>query len=528
MNGRSTERVAVGTIAAAMLVAAVLLRTRGTLHEPFWLDEAYSAYAAGKGWAFLWHIVPRYETHPPFYYSLLRLWTLGFGDSLAAMRALGIACGLATLPVLLLCGREMARIAGLDARREHWLALAVLGLGALSPPLIEMAREVRPYPVLILAYAAGLFAILRLGRHAAGRGAVRGKALLPYLVVQALLLWLHNLGPLFALALGLGLLAMVARRSLDRADWLWLAGGHLLVGLAYLPALSILLDQAPTWIRSTWLHFQFATAWPRVAMLYALPTALALLAAVLLATLALVRLGRNGETRRMAAALLAAALVPVALSLLLSALVAPVFIVRTMTPVAVPAILLLGFGAVAMRGVWRWPALGALVVLAAQMALVDWQASRRPPQQNWYGAVRWLAARYRPGDLVLAYPNEGALPFDRAVRDLGLALPSRPIPTPVPSLGVGGWNPTGSRGVVSLPRDRLRAIAAEPAIRAAPTVWLLRLGPWAYDKHDLFLDALRERRRPIAWWRSDYPDQPIDIVGLSARPAARAAAGAAR
>ncbi len=527
---KKNERVVMAAAASALFVAAVLLRTLGMMHEPFWLDEAYSAYAAGKGWAFLWQVVPRYETHPPFYYSLLRLWTLAFGGSLPAMRALGIACGIATLPVMLLCAREIARVAGLDARRKRRLALAVLALAALSPPLVEMAREVRPYPLLILAYAAGLCAVLRLGRRAAAGAAVRGRALALYFLVQALLLWLHNLGPLFAVALGLAMLVLVLRRSLGRADWLRLVGGHLVVGLIYLPALAILRDQAPTWIRSTWLHFDLAVAWPRLAALYALPGALALLAAAVLAGAALIALGRDRERRRVAAALLLTALVPVMLSLLLSALVAPVFILRTMTPVVVPSILLLGYGAIAPRGVWRWPVLGALLVLAVQMAAVDWQARHRPPQQDWYGVVRWLAARHRPGDVILAYPNEGALPFDRAVGDLRLALPSRPIPTAVPSLDVGGWNPTGSRGVVSLSGARLRAIARESSIRGAPTVWLLRLGPWAYDKGDLFLDALRVGRRPIAWWRSDYPDQPIDLVGLrlNAPRAARAAAAAAR
>lgn len=522
------ERIAMRLALALLLAAAVVFRVWGTLQEPFWLDEAYSGYTAGKSWAFIWHVVPRYETHPPFYYSLLRAWTLLVGDTLLAMRALGIICGIATLPVLLLCGREIARTLHFDRARRMGMALAVAALGALSPVLVEMSREVRPYPVLILAYALAILALLRIRRRTAKGGALAGRAYALYLATLAVILWLHTLGPLFAVALGLALIAMIGGRRLSRGDWLWLAGGHALVALAYLPALAIALDQAPTWVRSTWLRFAFQGLLPRIALLYALPGALAALAAAILATAGLaVLVRRENEGRRIAIALLVAGILPLAASISISALVAPVFIPRTMTPLAVPAILLFGAGASAAPGIWRWPAFAAVVALAAQFFAADVLARERGPQQDWYTAVRWLAARHQPGDVVLAYPNEGALPFDFAVRDLGLVLPSRPIPTAVPSIGVGGWNPTGSRGVVSLPRDRLRAIAADPAIRAAPTVWLLRLGANAYDKGNMFLAELGAGRRQVA----RFEKNPISLIGLrraTAPRAARAGAAAAR
>jgi uncharacterized membrane protein len=497
-------------LAAALLgAAAIWLRASGTLREPLWLDEAYSAYAAGKGWAFLWQIVPRYETHPPFYYSLLRLWSLGIGDSLPGLRALGIICGIATLPVIAIAARETSRSLGWATPRALILILTAFALAVLSPSLVEMSREVRPYPVLILVYATGIAAILRLGRRMAEGGPLTSAPFALYLAALALILWLHNLGPLLGFALGLALLAMVVRRSLGRADWLWLVGGHLLVLLVYLPALLIMFDQAPTWISSTWLKFSFSQLWLRLAMLYAVPGAPEALAALVLALSGCVALGRTAEGRRIGLALLLTALLPVILSVTISALVAPVFIVRTMTPVAIPAVLLMAAGAAGLAGHWRWPALGALLLLLVQMSAIDLRARRGPPMQDWYGAVRWLAARHRPGDIILAYPNEGALPFDRAARDLKLDLPTRPIPTAVPTLvAPGGWHPTGSRGVVSLPRDQLRAVAARTKDR--PTVWLLRLGPWAYDKGDVLLQELERGRTRIGDWRSG----PIDIIGL--------------
>jgi hypothetical protein len=132
--------------------------------------------------------------------------------------------------------------------------------------------------------------------------------------------------------------------------------------------------------------------------------------------------------------------------------------------------------------------------------------------QNWYGAARWLAARWTPGDIVWAYPNEGALPLAYAARDAGLPLDLRSIPTPVPTLdgGPGAWNPTGSRGVVSLPRARLRAIVRAPQAEQIGTIWLFRLGANAYDVGDVLLGELSHDRVRVA----RLVCGPIDIIGL--------------
>ena len=509
-----TRKLAIALAAILIFATAAWFRIAGTLAEPLWLDEAYSAYAAAKGFDFLWHVVPRYETHPPFYYSLLRLWTLGFGDSLSALRALGMVCGLLTLPVIALAAREAARMLRLPALP---IVAVTLLLAAVSPALVEMAREVRPYPVLILIYATALFAVIRTGRITGETGAISRAPFGLYLACLACVLWLHSLGPLYAASLGLAALALIARPGLSRGDWMVLLGGHALAGILYLPAFLILIDQAPTWVQSTWLRFSFANMGPRLGELYAAQGTLAMIAGAVLAALALRTLARSADGRRLAFALFTTALLPVLASIALSLLVAPVFIVRTMTAVAVPSLLLLAIGAGGQgsRGLWRWLALAGALLLASQMATVDLRRRAGPPMQDWYHALRWLGERYRPGDVVWAYPNEGALPFDYAARDLGMAVVTRPIPTPVPTLdgGPGAWNPTGSRGVVSLPAERLTALANAPEAQRVPTIWLLRLGANAYDKGDHLLAALEAGRVRVA----DCETYPIDIIGL-ARP----------
>ena len=502
--------------AIALLVGiGVMVRSWGIGGEPMWLDEAYSAYAADHGIGFLWRIVPLYESHPPFYYTLLHLWVALFGDGLVALRLLGLVASLATLPVMALAADEAGRWIGWEQAARRALRLAAVGLACLSLALVEMAREVRPYPLMILAYAAAILLIVRLARRLDRGASVAGLAFAGYLLLVEALLWLHNLGPLYGLALTIALTIALLRPGLTRRDWLALIGGHVLVALVYLPGLAILRSQAATWTVKTWLQFRLDGGLiDHIMTLFGVPGwvgfASPLLAGVAVA--ALIPL-RNGA--RLAALLLTLALLPVLLAILLSLAVAPVFVTRIMTATAAPALLLFAIGASA-PGRTRLLGIGGAVLLGASMLAGDIQARMSGPVQDWYRTVDWLAARFRPGDRIFAYPNEGKLPLFYALRDKGLPYPIRAIPADMPALEVRhGWHPTGTRGVSSLPRAELRAIADEPATRAIPTIWLLRLGAATYDPGNAFLQELHRGRYIVRAWK----DGPIDIVGLKRLPA---------
>lgn len=512
---RSAARFLPALIMAALILAGTALwaRTWNIWAEPMWLDEAYSAYAAAQGWDFLWTVVPRYETHPPFYYSLLRAWTLVAGDGLVAHRLVGLLCGLATVGIAALAGVRIARLAG--ANPLH-VALATAALAGVSRMLIEMSREVRPYPVMILVYACATLALLAIAERRARGLPLAGRAYAAGLGCTALMLWLHNLGPLYAVALGAALLCVIRVRTMTRADWLWLGGGLAILLLIWLPALLILLDQAPEWVRATWLKFSTRDLFRRATIIFTGPHDHMRIAAAILALCGGALLWRARDGRRLLAALLLLALLPLALSLAISATISPVFIIRTMTPLAIPGLLIMALGIAWGRGRWGWVLPVAALAWLCVTHVAGSAQARAHPKRDWYRTMAWLAPRFAPGDMVYAYPNEGALPFDRAVRDMRLTMPSRPIPTAIPSLNPppGSWYVSGSRGVPSLDRAHLRMIAEEPATRAVPTIWLLRLGPWAYDKGDVFLEEVSRGRVEVG----RFKDGAIEIVGLRRTP----------
>ncbi len=509
-------------MAGGALVLGLVFRFWGVGSQPLWLDEAYSAFAADHGFAFLWHVVPHYETHPPFYYSLLRCWRLIVGDGLLAGRLLGLLCGMATLVVGGITAQRLARLTRMRDRERRGLIAVTVVLLSLHPLTIEMSRQLRPYPVMILVYAAAVPALLRLVDDSIRRRMPDRGALVAVFVAQALMLWLHSLGPLYALAIGLALVAAVFGPGLTRADWRWLIGGEAIVGLVYLPAFLILREQAPGWVASSWLTFTTASLPGRVGQIYLDWNFWAQLVALAAAAAGvLLLLGRIGG-HRTAAILILLAGIPMALSLLLSVAVAPVFLDRTLSPVAVPALLLAGAGLV-WSGRRAWIGWLALLVIAGSMVGIDRLLLAKGPLQDWYGTIAWLEPRLGPGDRVWAYPNEGALPLGYALQDEGRRWPVRSIPAPVPAFGSGGYFPSGSRGVVSLYPHQIAALMTTAEAKTPPTIWLLRLNAPIYDPGDQMLRALEHRRIVSAQFRRG----PIDLTGLRRKDAGPTVATAA-
>jgi mannosyltransferase len=484
--------------------AALWLRINRLTVNPFWLDEAYSAFGADQGYRFIWTILPSYETHPPFYSTILRTWTLLTSGSILGFRSLGAFVGLITLPLIWLAGRELAYAIG---RQQSALALPAAMLAAVTPSLVDMAKLVRPYSLMIFAYTIGLWSVLRLVRFYDEHGKISTGAWLGYLTSLILLVWLHNLGALYAGALGIALLTLVGPIKILQHHWRLYLVSHIIVLAAIIPAFIILLDQAPTWAKSTWLSFIPSALPHQIILIFGVPGLFGVAVAGLLIINGMITL--KSEQRRFALALLIMAFLPILLSILISAMIAPVFLMRTLIACSVPFILLIALG-VDNRLVVR--ATFAMLFMVTLIRAV--QVQSLPPEQDWYAAVRWLAPKLRPGDLVYAYPNEGALPLRYALRDMNKSAEIRSIPSEVPARDPAGWYPTGSRGVQTLPAWRLEQIANDPVSRKAPTIWLLRMGREKYDPGDTSLHIFERNRVALG----SYGDPVIDIIGLRQSP----------
>lgn len=506
MTGTVAKRNA-ALAALALSFLAIFTRFNRLDAWPLSLDESYSAFGAGKGFAFIWNVLPGYETHPPFYTALLRCWMLVAGDSITALRTFGALVGLLTLPVIWLAAREVARMSRRDSIVVPLLALA---LAAVLPPLVELTRFVRPYYMTILVYTLGIWALVRLTRLHRTNGRLATGPWLAYLACLTLMIWLHNLGALFVAAMVMAFLALIGPVTIWKRHQGAFVAGHGLALLGALPALLILMDQAPTWEKSTWLAFVPSSLPVQLLLIYGWPGWVAALGGVILIGFGLRAM--SPEARRLGVALLLLATIPILLSVVLSMTIAPVFLVRTLVPCAVPMLLLIALGA--NEGLWPRAGMALLFIFTAIRVI---QVEYMHPDQDWHRAARWIAARAGPHDLVYAYPNEGALPMRNALRDIQKSVAIRQIPSEIPARDPEGWFPTGNRGVQSLTPKRLAEIAEDPISRQTPTIWLFRLGKRPYDMNDEFEKALGKGRKRIA----HFELKAIDMIGFakSAQPA---------
>jgi uncharacterized membrane protein len=483
----------------AAFAIGVGLRVANMHRDPLWLDEAYSRYAASSSFAYLWTVVPLYETHPPLYYSLLRCWLLLVGSSLSGLRALGVSASIISLAVVGMAVAQIGRHLTWQRCQTAAAVITSVAFAGLFPLLMVMSRQVRPYPIMILVYAGTIAALFALARRRRAGRALLSASYGAYLALLGLMLWLHNLGPLYGVTILIAFVVLAWCPAWSRSDWFAAAAGHALVGLCWLPAFLILKDQAPTWISHTWLTFDPAKLSDKLATIWAVASWRGRYAALLLVLLTLISGLKGREEARSIGALLVLAVLPVLLSILISMKLAPVFLVRTLSPVAIPAVLLFTIGVVARPLVLQLVGAGSAIVLLLAMNDADQRLLREPPEEDWYRIIRWMAPQFKPGDMVFAYPNEGAMAFRYAMADMRLDLPVRSIPSPVPALdsGADSWHPTGSRGVVSLSRPRLEAIAKEATVKSIPTIWLMRQGAWTYDAGDNFLHALEGQDRAV-------------------------------
>jgi uncharacterized membrane protein len=92
-------------LVALIVLLGALLRFYGLDREPLWSDEAATLRYAEMPQAWLWR--DSFDTSPPLYYSLERIW-LAFGRSEVALRSLPAAIGTATIPLIYMLGRTLA------------------------------------------------------------------------------------------------------------------------------------------------------------------------------------------------------------------------------------------------------------------------------------------------------------------------------------------------------------------------------------------------------------------------------------
>ena len=482
-------------LAAGLTLLALALRLTNLGGRALWLDEAFSQWFSDRSYHYLWTVLPTYEAHPPFFYTVLKTWRSVVGDSHFAMRSLSALAGTLTVLIAMGIAWEQERD---NATGRPLLRAGIAGfLCAASPLFMVIGQEARPYPLLTFTYSVAILALFRLVRQfTAGEAGSWGSWLL-FGFAAALTCWFHALGILYGGCLALALLPAWLTAPVSRARVIRGLVTATAVAAAYFPCLVMITGRAADW-STNWLVWHPGMLFFQLLALYTVPvealtigSAFAALAMVLLIKRALATTwqSRGWNSDRL---MLLLWLGPPMLASLISALYEPVFLARTLSGTLVPCYLMIA-GAVARSDNARERRMISGAICATLLPTAIWLAARGPVER-WDLLSEYLSRNVHAQDQVWLYPADSALPLDA----VGTPIPgtARAIPEPFPTLGFKGPIRAGWPAVVSLTPRQADSFANDPRLKDVPVIWLVTRQSGIFDPYDDVPKALARVRRP--------------------------------
>ena len=215
---RVPARVA-GIALFGILVAAALLRFAWLGRNSLWYDETFTALVTSLAWPKLFEFIRIADTHPPLYYSLIKLWTHAAGTSEAALRFPSACFGVAAVGVTYGFARRVATVP---------VSLLAALFVALAPIDVMTSQDARMYALLELLAVGSTWALV------VACEARTARAWVGYALLLALMGYSQYLGGLVGIAQGLWVL--IYRRS-EGPRWFGAAAGALVLLAPWLPSM---------------------------------------------------------------------------------------------------------------------------------------------------------------------------------------------------------------------------------------------------------------------------------------------------
>jgi 4-amino-4-deoxy-L-arabinose transferase-like glycosyltransferase len=166
--------------------------------QSYWYDEVVTVNLLHLRLRGLLHGIRASESTPPLYYVVAWFWARPFGTGEVGLRLLSAFTGIATVPVVYLCGRALVSVR---------VGLAAATLAAVSPVLIWYSQEARAYSLFVLLSAFSFLFFLWSRRVASWRN------LLLWSASSSLALMTHYFAIFLVLAEAAWLFALIGVRK---------------------------------------------------------------------------------------------------------------------------------------------------------------------------------------------------------------------------------------------------------------------------------------------------------------------------
>lgn len=387
----------------AMLCLALAIRLSG-LDKGIWLDEYATLQMTLRGNFRSTLSLLRSDNHPPAYFLLLKVWEL-VGDSEQLLRLPSVFLGVATVATVVAWLRIYSRLASVLAG----LLIATL------PVLLQYSHEIRHYALLVFAVALSFFFASRVSRGPEKLDGYLGLALSLVLTVSS-----HLVGVMLLVPVTAFLILMASGEK--RVDWkkvaLALALPCAIFALFYLVYLKGLGRRTADWWMPLFsMDLASSTARYMLGISSAAPPSTLNQERFLVSTwlagptprlllLVLVALSSTLGNWRRSIPFLVAALLFFLQVVGYSILKTPIFWPRTILPAMIPLIGFIGLqvATIRIRGI---KIVGTIALIGLSLIFaIDWiTGGASIPTEAWRDASELLSSRWRPGDLVVFYPD---------------------------------------------------------------------------------------------------------------------------
>jgi hypothetical protein len=165
-------------IFATLITVYIALRFWHLADSCLWFDEIFSVHAAVHPWNEILSFVALDLVHPPLFYLLLKLWIGVGGESIFWLRAFSVLFSAISIFPLIAFQRELKLNRSIQA-----ISLCLL---LVNGSLLKYSQEVRMYSLLM---CLALFSMWLFARYF-----IKGKSLIPLIIVNVLLLYTHYFG----------------------------------------------------------------------------------------------------------------------------------------------------------------------------------------------------------------------------------------------------------------------------------------------------------------------------------------------
>jgi mannosyltransferase len=416
---RSLQLSGAGYTVALLTVAAAILRFIFLDAKSLWLDEGYTAFIATTTFRAFVRELSRGETNM-LYYEVLRWWSDLAGTSEISLRLLSVIFATATVPLIYELGAELC---------DRQVGLLAALLLTVNVACVQFAQQARSYSMVgLLVTLSALLFVRSVKRSSPARCA-------GYVIVGSLCAYVHLFAVLILPAQWLALFLFRA----DRKTKLRLTACIAVAGILSVPPiwLAIFRQQG----QAGWIP---ATTTAAVVKVFATFAGLYwgemgglgwLLFAIYVAGIGIAVAGASERERPVVGFLLLAVVLPVAILAALSTL-QPLFVTRYLL-ICVPFFVIL-----AAIGIRRIRPRAVMVTISAVAVALSLSQDRSfyfaAPMQDWRGAVNFVAANAKPGDVLIVFPEWDLRPVNYYLGRLARPVDFRVIADRLRNFGATG------------------------------------------------------------------------------------------